>query len=125
VRTLRASEAAFLVFDFAVAAGDFRTAWRALDQASGPLRRRSDPAHVRWRQQYRDAHAALRAADYAKAEQLFVTALKGRPPVGRQPLVMPSTSTARILTLLRQVREATTGDPQAAVAELQALAAPE
>jgi hypothetical protein len=97
VQTIRSANAAFNVFDYAIAVADFRTAWAALDQLNGPLRASAEPVRLEPRQHYRDAHAALRAGDYARAEGLFLDALKGKTVSDRDAL---------ILTLLRGWREA-------------------
>jgi hypothetical protein len=120
VMTIRNAEAAFHVFDYAVALADFRTAWAALDQLNGALRVSANPARLAADLQYREAHAALRAKDYAHAEQLFMTALQGKTVGDRDAL---------ILTLLRTLREAAAMNPAPNVDQippaLQKLAAPD
>lgn len=97
VLTLHNAEAAFNVFDYAVALADFHTAWAALDQLNSALRLQADPKRLEANLHYREAHAALRSGDYARAERLFLAALQGKTVGDRDALV---------LTLLRSLREA-------------------
>ena len=97
MRGLLNSQAALNVFDYAVAIGDFHTAWSVLDQLDGYLRRSTDPRRLEQILRYRQAHRELRTGDYAAAENSFLEALKGTTITDRDAL---------ILTLLRAIREA-------------------
>lgn len=120
VMNVRNAEAAFNVFNYAVAVADFRTAWIVLDQLNGSLRASADPKRLEADLRYREAHRALRAGEYARAEQLFLTALQGKTISDRDALV---------LTLLRSLREAAAMNPAPNVDQippaLQKLAAPD
>jgi len=66
---------AFLVFRFACAVADYRTAWQAEEQLRTQLRLQADPEELRITGEYRAAHQALRERNYARATQLFESAI--------------------------------------------------
>jgi hypothetical protein len=84
---LRNGGAAYRVFNFARAVGDFHTAWSVLDQLQGPLRGEMDAATLASLQAYRDGHAALRAGDYKLASKCFARSFEHRPAFGRDAAI--------------------------------------
>ena len=87
-RRLRNSQGALNLFDYAIAIGDFHTAWSVLDQLDGDLRRSTDPKRLESILRYRQAHRELRAGDYAAAENSFLEALKGKTISERDALIL-------------------------------------
>ena len=106
-----------LIFDFAVAVGDYRTAWRLLDQMQGPLARQMEQAELARMAQYRGAHAALRAGEYGRAWDEFGGAFRHHPIDGQDKT---------LLLLLRAIQQVGRDDPRAATIRdaLSRLAAP-
>jgi hypothetical protein len=80
---LRNGPTALRVFDFAVKVGDYPTAWLVLDQLETSLAAQTPASMVAARRAYRNAHAALRAHDYAAARTLFAASLETREPSDR------------------------------------------
>ena len=105
------------LFDFAIAVGDYRTAWRLLEQLESRLRPQVDPGDLRRMQDYRDAHQALAAGQVDRAWDDLAAAFATRPPEGRDLL---------LLRLLGALRQTGPDDPRAATirAGLVQLASP-
>jgi hypothetical protein len=92
------------VFDFAIAVGDYRTAWSLLDQMEGPLRNQMDTADLDRMILYRAGHAALRSEDYSRAWECFELSSRHHPFEGQDKT---------ILLILRDLLKAGPGDPRA------------
>lgn len=75
VLELKNARAALSIFDFAVVAGDYRTAWQVLAQLESTLAWQVDRAQIARLQDYRAAHQALAHGDYDRAETLLESAL--------------------------------------------------
>lgn len=105
------------LFDFAIAVGDYRTAWRLLDQLEGRLRPQVDPGDLQRMADYRDAHRALAAGQDDRAWSDLASAFATRPPEGRDLL---------LLRLLGALRQTGPDDPRAGTirAGLVQLASP-
>jgi hypothetical protein len=84
---LKNPEVAFLVFRFACAVADYRTAWLAEEQLRTGLRAQASPEELRITREYRAAHQALRERDYAKASRLFESAIPGMVWSDRDQLI--------------------------------------
>src|ERR1019366_495306 len=104
LRHLRNADDGARIFDFATAAGDYKTAWALLDQMDGPLRRQADPDALERMTDYRAGHAALRAGDYTRAWNLFETSFRHHPFEQRD---------GTILLLLRALQKIGSDDPRA------------
>ena len=64
---LRNGNTATKVFYFAIAVGDYQTAWRVLEQMQGPLRGQVAKYDLQFARNYRKGYLALRAHDYQSA----------------------------------------------------------
>lgn len=101
---LRNGSGGALIFDFAVAAGDYATAWQLLDQMQGSLVNEVEAADLARMTHYRWAHEALRARDYGRAWAEFGTAFSRHPIDGQDKT---------IFLLLRALQQVNPNDPRA------------
>jgi hypothetical protein len=92
------------IFDFAIAVGDYRTAWSLLDQMEGPLRRQVKTADLDRMILYRAGHVALRIGDYSRAWECFELSFRHHPCEGHDET---------LLLILRALLKAGPGDPRA------------
>lgn len=84
---IRNAGTAARLFWFAIAAGDFDTAWKIHRQLAGPLAIQPR-LEVRQIFDYHDAHQALRAGDYEKARTLLSGVLAIREVCDRDRLIL-------------------------------------
>ena len=85
---LRNARTALRVFEFAAAVGDHRTAWQVLAQLETNLASQLTAGELRPVLAYREAHQALRAADFPAARTLFDEALRDRTVGDQDRLIM-------------------------------------
>ena len=105
LKHLRNGRDGVLIFDFAIAVGDYRTAWNLLDQMTGRLAAQMEAADLERMTDYRAGHAALRAGDYQQAWNHFEASFRHHPFEQRD---------GTILLLLRAMQKVGPGDPRAA-----------
>jgi hypothetical protein len=84
---LRNGATAIRVFDFATLAGDYAQAWRVLAELEKSLRSQVDAKTLWTRIAYREAHRALAAHDFERADTLFTIAFKDRALGDRDKLI--------------------------------------
>ncbi len=84
---LKSPATAFLVYRFACAVADYRTAWQAEEQIRTRLRFQASPEELRITGEYRAAHQALRERNYVRAKQLFESAIPGMVWSDRDQLI--------------------------------------
>jgi hypothetical protein len=117
---LRNGEAGLRPFYFAIAVGDFRTAWNLLGQMEGPLAAQVNPLELESAHLYRDGHAALRVGDYSRAYRCFEQVFRHRIISGLDNSILLLLRAELKLEASRQVDRA-----QAIRAGLVRLTAPE
>ena len=117
-RGLRNAGTAFRVFQFACAAGDFRTAWEMETQLATRLNFQASAAELRIARQYREAHRALRTGELPQAATLFRAALNGQPIGDRDRMIL--TFFAALEKLAPEARTEETATLQTALTKLAA-----
>jgi hypothetical protein len=103
---LRNGPAGMKVFEFAEAVGDYHTAWNVLDQLEGSLRAQVDPGALVAAEEYRRAHAALRAGRYAESYDRFERALDHRLITNNDNTILFLLTAERKLELTGQMDKA-------------------
>jgi hypothetical protein len=117
LQTLRNGRDVPRIFDFAIAVGDYATAWNLLDQADGPLHGQVGAGEMARMTAYRSGQDALRGGEYGLAWTRFSDAFRHHPIEGRDKPIM---------LLLRALQELKADDPRAETIRLALarLAAP-
>ncbi len=118
---LRSADAAVRAFWFAAAIADFKTAWQLQSALDTRLRRQVLETDALSAQRYREAHAALRSGDFARADRLFLAALTPERMSDRDRLIR--TFLDGMATIAREGRPPAEAEPLKAA--LARLAAPE
>ncbi|HYL78873.1 MAG TPA: hypothetical protein VEU96_32080, partial [Bryobacteraceae bacterium] len=84
---LRNARTAFLVFDFAMAIGDFPTVWSVLNHIETKLARQASTEDLEAARAYREGHRALRAGDWDRARLKFDKAFRNKYVPEREQLI--------------------------------------
>jgi hypothetical protein len=104
LQTLRNGGDGVRIFDFAIAVGDYPTAWSLLDQMQGRFHQQVQADDLQRMLQYRSGQDALRAGNYPLAWQSFESSFRHHPFAGQD---------ATILLLLRSLLKVGNDDPRA------------